>query len=153
MRLLVDWYNNWLNTCSYENPKYNCKPSKEEVVKLLIALHNYQNGNKQRKVVRFCKRDRPLGNIITNIRFLGWCWWWGEPILDAIFDLKIPKCCQFIIWILNAIPADGVLISRWIIAKTIKDNLKEIFIKESVYFSVSLSVTCNISYYNYSLYF
>lgn len=40
-------------------------------MKLLIALHKYQKGNKDRKMVRFCKRDRPLGNIITNMRFLG----------------------------------------------------------------------------------
>lgn len=61
----------FLSCRSYETPKHNCKPSREEVVKLLIALHKYQNGNKERKMVRFCKRDRPLGNIITNMRFLG----------------------------------------------------------------------------------
>lgn len=49
---------------------YLCKPSREDVFKLLVALHDVRQGNKTR-TVKFCKRERPINTVFTNIRFLG----------------------------------------------------------------------------------
>ncbi|XP_055853067.1 uncharacterized protein LOC129916891 [Episyrphus balteatus] len=50
--------------------RYACTPSKEDVFKLLVGLHENRNGN-QHKTVHFCNRKRPAKAIFTNIRFLG----------------------------------------------------------------------------------
>ncbi|XP_031632254.1 uncharacterized protein LOC116346381 [Contarinia nasturtii] len=50
--------------------RYLCVPSREDVVKLLMGLHENRNGNNH-KTVSFCNRKRPAKNIFTNIRFLG----------------------------------------------------------------------------------
>lgn len=56
---------------SYEPEiRYACTPSKEDVFKLLVGLHENRNGN-QHKQVHFCNRKRPAKAIFTNIRFLG----------------------------------------------------------------------------------
>ncbi|XP_055920611.1 uncharacterized protein LOC129952178 [Eupeodes corollae] len=56
---------------SYEPEiRYACTPSKEDVFKLLVGLHENRNGN-QHKTVHFCNRKRPAKAIFTNIRFLG----------------------------------------------------------------------------------
>ncbi len=50
--------------------RYLCVPSRDEVFKLLVGLHENRNGNHQR-TVNFCNRKRPAKAIFTNIRFLG----------------------------------------------------------------------------------
>ncbi|XP_044750966.1 uncharacterized protein LOC123311205 [Coccinella septempunctata] len=50
--------------------RYMCLPSKEEVFKLFVALHETQQG-KRGKTVSFCNRKRPARAVFTNIRFLG----------------------------------------------------------------------------------
>jgi len=50
--------------------RYECKPSREDVVRLLLALHEARGGNSGR-TVNFCNRKRPARNILTNLRFLG----------------------------------------------------------------------------------
>lgn len=56
---------------SYEaDQRYLCVPSRDDVFKLLVGLHENRNGN-QHKTVNFCNRKRPAKAIFTNIRFLG----------------------------------------------------------------------------------
>ncbi|KAJ6649289.1 hypothetical protein Bhyg_04523 [Pseudolycoriella hygida] len=56
---------------AYEaDARYMCVPSRDEVFKLLVGLHENRNGNHQR-TVHFCNRKRPAKAIFTNIRFLG----------------------------------------------------------------------------------
>uniref|UniRef100_A0A182YA08 Uncharacterized protein n=1 Tax=Anopheles stephensi TaxID=30069 RepID=A0A182YA08_ANOST len=50
--------------------RYLCVPSREDVFKLLVGLHENRIGNHQR-TVNFCNRKRPAKAIFTNIRFLG----------------------------------------------------------------------------------
>ncbi|CAB3373836.1 Hypothetical predicted protein [Cloeon dipterum] len=50
--------------------RYECKPSREDVVRLLLALHEARGGNSGR-TVNFCNRKRPARNILTNLRFVG----------------------------------------------------------------------------------
>lgn len=50
--------------------RYLCVPSREDVFKLLVGLHENRNGNNH-KTVHFCNRKRPAKAIFTNIRFLG----------------------------------------------------------------------------------
>ncbi|XP_053664495.1 uncharacterized protein LOC128713657 [Anopheles marshallii] len=50
--------------------RYLCVPSREDVFKLLVGLHENRIGNHQ-KTVNFCNRKRPAKAIFTNIRFLG----------------------------------------------------------------------------------
>lgn len=50
--------------------RYLCVPSREDVYKLLVGLHENRNGNHQ-TTVNFCNRKRPAKAIFTNIRFLG----------------------------------------------------------------------------------
>ncbi|KFB44220.1 AGAP008442-PA-like protein [Anopheles sinensis] len=50
--------------------RYLCVPSREDVFKLLVGLHENRVGNHQR-TVNFCNRKRPAKAIFTNIRFLG----------------------------------------------------------------------------------
>ncbi|KAJ8952518.1 hypothetical protein NQ318_003314, partial [Aromia moschata] len=50
--------------------RFLCTPSKEDVYRLLVALHEARQGNRDR-VVNFCNRKRPAYAIFTNIRFLG----------------------------------------------------------------------------------
>ncbi|XP_067002329.1 uncharacterized protein [Anabrus simplex] len=49
---------------------YMCNPSREDVFKLLVALHEARAGNHGR-TVSFCNVKRPASTIFTNIRFLG----------------------------------------------------------------------------------
>lgn len=65
------WKRHSRNRGNYEPEiRYACTPSKEDVYKLLVGLHENRNGN-QRKTVHFCNRKRPAKAIFTNIRFLG----------------------------------------------------------------------------------
>lgn len=50
--------------------RYLCVPSREDIVKLLVGLHESRNGNHQR-TINICNRMRPAKAIFTNIRFLG----------------------------------------------------------------------------------
>lgn len=50
--------------------RYLCVPSREDVFKLLVGIHENRSGNHQ-KTVNFCNRKRPAKAIFTNIRFLG----------------------------------------------------------------------------------
>lgn len=58
------------NGHAYEPDVYMCTPSREDVVQLLVALHEareWANG----RTVNFCNRKRPATSIFTNIRFIG----------------------------------------------------------------------------------
>nr|UXO98182.1 RFLamide [Tenebrio molitor] len=50
--------------------RYLCQPTKEDVFRLLVALHEARQGNRG-QIVNFCNRRRPASAIFTNIRFLG----------------------------------------------------------------------------------
>ncbi|KAK9872900.1 hypothetical protein WA026_020253 [Henosepilachna vigintioctopunctata] len=50
--------------------RYMCLPSKNDVYRLLIALHETKQGIRE-KTVNFCNRRRPAKTVFTNIRFLG----------------------------------------------------------------------------------
>ncbi|KAJ3655694.1 hypothetical protein Zmor_014815 [Zophobas morio] len=50
--------------------RYLCQPSKEDVFRLLVALHEARQGNRG-QMISFCNRRRPASAIFTNIRFLG----------------------------------------------------------------------------------
>ncbi|XP_019867461.2 uncharacterized protein LOC109596369 [Aethina tumida] len=50
--------------------RYLCQPSKDDVFRLLVALHEARQGNRG-KQINFCNRKRPAGAIFTNIRFMG----------------------------------------------------------------------------------
>lgn len=50
--------------------RYMCVPSRDDVFKLLVGLHDNRKGNHNR-TVNFCNRKRPAKAIFTNIRFLG----------------------------------------------------------------------------------
>ncbi|KAL1458441.1 hypothetical protein WDU94_008595 [Cyamophila willieti] len=47
-----------------------CTPSREDVMQLLVALHEARGGANGR-TVNFCNRKRPATSIFTNIRFIG----------------------------------------------------------------------------------
>ncbi|KAJ8917436.1 hypothetical protein NQ315_005483 [Exocentrus adspersus] len=59
-----------------QNPRYDpgdrflCTPSKEDVFRLLLALHEARQGKRDR-VVNFCNRKRPARSVFTNIHFVG----------------------------------------------------------------------------------
>ncbi|XP_050085429.1 uncharacterized protein LOC126571164 [Anopheles aquasalis] len=55
----------------YDDARFLCVPSRDDVFKLLIGLHENRNGNHQQKTISFCNRKRPARAIFTNIRFLG----------------------------------------------------------------------------------
>ncbi|XP_065083637.1 uncharacterized protein LOC135705725 [Ochlerotatus camptorhynchus] len=50
--------------------RYLCVPSRDDIFKLLVGLHENRTGNHQR-TINFCNRKRPAKAIFTNIRFLG----------------------------------------------------------------------------------
>lgn len=50
--------------------RYQCVPTRDDVFKLLVGLHENRSGN-HKKTVSFCNRKRPAKAIFTNIRFLG----------------------------------------------------------------------------------
>ncbi|GJQ67213.1 hypothetical protein Trydic_g8119 [Trypoxylus dichotomus] len=50
--------------------RYLCQPSKDDVFRLLVALHEARQGNRGH-TIHFCNRKRPASAIFTNIRFLG----------------------------------------------------------------------------------
>uniref|UniRef100_A0A8D8YB71 Uncharacterized protein n=1 Tax=Cacopsylla melanoneura TaxID=428564 RepID=A0A8D8YB71_9HEMI len=58
------------NGQGYEPDVYMCTPSREDVVQLLVALHEAREGANGR-TVNFCNRKRPATSIFTNIRFIG----------------------------------------------------------------------------------
>ncbi|XP_031343149.1 uncharacterized protein LOC116170786 [Photinus pyralis] len=49
--------------------RYMCQPSKDDVFRLLVALHDARQGNS--RTVNFCNRRRAATAVFTNIRFLG----------------------------------------------------------------------------------
>uniref|UniRef100_A0A336M2P2 CSON010652 protein n=1 Tax=Culicoides sonorensis TaxID=179676 RepID=A0A336M2P2_CULSO len=56
---------------SYDpDTRYMCTPSRDEIFRLLVGLHETHKGN-ERKLVNFCNRRRPAKTVFTNIRFLG----------------------------------------------------------------------------------
>ncbi|XP_049537535.1 uncharacterized protein LOC125952226 [Anopheles darlingi] len=55
----------------YDDARFLCVPSRDDVFKLLISQHENRIGNHQQKTVSFCNRKRPAKAIFTNIRFLG----------------------------------------------------------------------------------
>ncbi|TMW50595.1 hypothetical protein DOY81_004330 [Sarcophaga bullata] len=65
------WKRHNRNRSTYDPElRYACTPTKEDVFKLLVNLHENRNG-KNGKTVNFCNRKRPAKAIFTNIRFLG----------------------------------------------------------------------------------
>ncbi|XP_065164228.1 uncharacterized protein [Atheta coriaria] len=50
--------------------RYLCQPSREDVYRLLVALHDSRQGGQGRNI-NFCNRKRPAKAIFTNIRFMG----------------------------------------------------------------------------------
>ncbi|XP_022230624.2 uncharacterized protein LOC111079673 isoform X2 [Drosophila obscura] len=65
------WKRHNKNRGNYEPElRYACTPSKEDILKLLINLHENRKGNHS-KTVNFCNRKRPAKAVFTNIRFLG----------------------------------------------------------------------------------
>uniref|UniRef100_A0A1I8PQN3 Uncharacterized protein n=1 Tax=Stomoxys calcitrans TaxID=35570 RepID=A0A1I8PQN3_STOCA len=65
------WKRHNRNRSTYEPElRYACTPTKEDVFKLLLNLHEDRNG-KNGKTINFCNRKRPAKAIFTNIRFLG----------------------------------------------------------------------------------
>ncbi|XP_058987364.1 uncharacterized protein LOC131800597 [Musca domestica] len=65
------WKRHNRNRSTYEPElRYACTPTKEDVFKLLVNLHENRNG-KNGKTINFCNRKRPAKAIFTNIRFLG----------------------------------------------------------------------------------
>ncbi|XP_052864623.1 uncharacterized protein LOC128271220 [Anopheles cruzii] len=50
--------------------RYLCVPSRDDVFKLLMGLHDNRAGNPQQPV-SFCNRRRPPKAILTKIRFFG----------------------------------------------------------------------------------
>lgn len=50
--------------------RYMCTPTRDEIFRLLVGLHETHKGN-ERKLVNFCNRRRPAKTVFTNIRFLG----------------------------------------------------------------------------------
>ncbi|XP_032595216.1 uncharacterized protein LOC6566829 isoform X2 [Drosophila grimshawi] len=65
------WKRHNRNRGKYEPElRYACTPSKEDIFKLLVNLHENRKGNHS-KTVNFCNRKRPAKAVFTNIRFLG----------------------------------------------------------------------------------
>ncbi|XP_043661858.1 uncharacterized protein LOC122625875 isoform X2 [Drosophila teissieri] len=65
------WKRHNKNRGNYEPElRYACTPSKEDIFKLLVNLHENRKGNHS-KTVNFCNRKRPAKAVFTNIRFLG----------------------------------------------------------------------------------
>ncbi|XP_023032427.1 uncharacterized protein LOC6643866 isoform X1 [Drosophila willistoni] len=63
-------YMNSINSNYEPELRYACTPSKEDIFKLLMNLHENRKGNHS-KTVNFCNRKRPAKAVFTNIRFLG----------------------------------------------------------------------------------
>ncbi|KAI8042930.1 hypothetical protein M5D96_004253 [Drosophila gunungcola] len=63
-------YMNSINSNYEPELRYACTPSKEDIFKLLVNLHENRKGNHS-KTVNFCNRKRPAKAVFTNIRFLG----------------------------------------------------------------------------------
>ncbi|XP_017835227.1 uncharacterized protein LOC108594533 isoform X3 [Drosophila busckii] len=63
-------YMNSINSNYEPELRYACTPSKEDIYKLLVNLHENRKGNHS-KTVNFCNRKRPAKAVFTNIRFLG----------------------------------------------------------------------------------
>ncbi|XP_064537317.1 uncharacterized protein LOC135427671 isoform X2 [Drosophila montana] len=65
------WKRHNRNRGNYEPElRFACTPSKEDIFKLLVNLHENRKGNHS-KTVNFCHRKRPAKVVFTNIRFLG----------------------------------------------------------------------------------
>lgn len=59
------------NSIRYDpEARYICTPTRDEIFRLLVGLHETHSGN-HKKQVNFCNRKRPAKAIFTNIRFLG----------------------------------------------------------------------------------
>uniref|UniRef100_A0A1B0GCI3 Uncharacterized protein n=1 Tax=Glossina morsitans morsitans TaxID=37546 RepID=A0A1B0GCI3_GLOMM len=71
------WKRHHKNRNTYEPElRYACTPTKDDVFRLLVNLHENRNGRSARKTrnsntINFCNRKRPAKAIFTNIRFLG----------------------------------------------------------------------------------
>ncbi|XP_060518559.1 uncharacterized protein LOC132697664 [Cylas formicarius] len=60
----------WKRQNNRYEPSYVCTPKKDDVFRLLMALHGERNGQRG-QFVDFCNRKRPATFVFTNIRFLG----------------------------------------------------------------------------------
>ncbi|XP_030767861.1 uncharacterized protein LOC115891523 [Sitophilus oryzae] len=60
----------WKRQNNRYEPAYMCIPKKDDVFRLLVALHSERNG-KRGQLVDFCNRKRPASLVFTNIRFVG----------------------------------------------------------------------------------
>ncbi|XP_076271544.1 uncharacterized protein LOC143203260 [Rhynchophorus ferrugineus] len=60
----------WKRQNNRYEPAYMCIPKKDDVYRLLVALHTERNG-KRGQLVDFCNRKRPASLVFTNIRFVG----------------------------------------------------------------------------------
>ncbi|XP_035776277.1 uncharacterized protein LOC118458175 isoform X2 [Anopheles albimanus] len=65
------WKRQNVRSRPYDDARFLCVPSRDDVFKLLIGLHENRVGNQQQKSISFCNRKRPAKAIFTNIRFLG----------------------------------------------------------------------------------
>uniref|UniRef100_A0A1B0AEP7 Uncharacterized protein n=1 Tax=Glossina pallidipes TaxID=7398 RepID=A0A1B0AEP7_GLOPL len=68
------WKRHHKNRSTYEPElRYACTPTKDDVFRLLVSLHENRNGRSARNgnTINFCNRKRPAKAIFTNIRFLG----------------------------------------------------------------------------------
>ncbi|KAK8738946.1 hypothetical protein OTU49_003755 [Cherax quadricarinatus] len=48
-----------------------CTPSRHEVIRLLVALHEARQGRNMNKIIHLCNRQTNAADVDTNIRFLG----------------------------------------------------------------------------------
>uniref|UniRef100_A0A1A9W1U3 Uncharacterized protein n=1 Tax=Glossina brevipalpis TaxID=37001 RepID=A0A1A9W1U3_9MUSC len=65
------WKRHHKNRNTYDPELRNaCTPTKDDVFKLLVHLHENRNG-RNGNTINFCNRKRPARAIFTNIRFLG----------------------------------------------------------------------------------
>ncbi|XP_050307095.1 uncharacterized protein LOC126743887 isoform X2 [Anthonomus grandis grandis] len=51
-------------------PAYMCIPGKDDIYRLLVALHGERDGPRG-QLVDFCNRKRPASFVFTNIRYVG----------------------------------------------------------------------------------
>ncbi|XP_047476151.1 uncharacterized protein LOC125029990 [Penaeus chinensis] len=58
-------------TSSSADEYHVCTPSRHEVIRLLLALHEARQGRNMDRIIQLCNRHSNAAGIDTNIRFLG----------------------------------------------------------------------------------
>ncbi|XP_037785341.1 uncharacterized protein LOC119581092 [Penaeus monodon] len=58
-------------TSSSTDEYHVCTPSRHEVIRLLLALHEARQGRNMDRIIQLCNRHSNAAGIDTNIRFLG----------------------------------------------------------------------------------